>query len=318
MRPVALLQPLRDVALGPRHQRELELRQALGQVLARPEVGPDDLARFACRISLDRDLVVVRGAGRHVRKLDAPAVHVVLPAVIDAAQPALFVAAEEQVRAAVRALGLDQAHAALRIAERDQLLAEQLHADRRAIGLGKLARQRDRLPEAPEILAHQRAGAGAAQQLVVGCAQHRGLIAYISRRCEPCSSFSWSRARPFSRKATIRTAPSDSSSPCRRAARPISSHAWSVQSSPKRWPSPCWWSTAAGPAARSPPTRWPRPPPMATRCCRTPSPRTESDRISIPGCRTTRSRTSRRSRDSRCCPSSWRSTQIFHPGTSKN
>ena len=77
------------------------------------------------------------------------------------------------------ALRLDQPDAALRVAERDQLLAEHLDADRRAIELRELAAQRHRLPVAPEILAHRRTGGGTGQQLVVGRAQHRGLIAYM-------------------------------------------------------------------------------------------------------------------------------------------
>jgi len=68
----------------------------------------------------------------------------------------------------MRALRLDQADPAAGVAERDQLLAQHLDADRRAVGLGQLARQRDRLPEAPEIFAHRGAGAGPGEQLVVG------------------------------------------------------------------------------------------------------------------------------------------------------
>ena len=49
-----------------------------------------------------------------------------------------------------------------------------------------------------------------------------------------------------------------------------------------------WSRTAAAPAAPSRPMPWPRPRPTATRCCRTPSPRTASARTCTPSCPTTR------------------------------
>ena len=55
------------------------------------------------------------------------------PAVIDAAQAAFLVAAEEQRRAAMRTIGIDQTNLALAVAEGDQVFAEQPHAQRRAI-----------------------------------------------------------------------------------------------------------------------------------------------------------------------------------------
>ena len=173
LRPVALLQSLRDIAMRRGQQRELDLRQLRRHARSRAEVRPDELAELARRIGLDADLAVIRRAGRHVRHLDATALHVVLPAVIDAAQPAFLIAAEEKIRATMRARRLDQPDAASRITEGEEIFAEHAHPQGRAIGLRQLARQRHRQPVAPEVLAHRRAGAGARQNFVVGRGQHR-------------------------------------------------------------------------------------------------------------------------------------------------
>src|SRR6185295_15273504 len=136
------------------------------------QVGPDHLAELARRVGLDGDLAAHAGIGLDIRHVDALALDVVLPAVVHAAQAALLVATEEEVRAAVRAAWLDQADAPVRVAERDQVLSHDLDADRRAVGRGHLARERDRQPVAPEVIAHRRTGAGADQDLVVFGAQH--------------------------------------------------------------------------------------------------------------------------------------------------
>ena len=61
-------------------------------------------------------------------------VAVELPAVIDAAQTALFVAAEEHRRAAVRAeRARPGRRLPLAVAERDEVFAEQADANRRAV-----------------------------------------------------------------------------------------------------------------------------------------------------------------------------------------
>ena len=82
---------------------------------------------------------------RLVQHVDAVAVDVELPAVIDAAQPAFLVAPEEQRGAAMRAVFVDQTDAALAVAERHEVLAEQPDAHRRTIRL-----RRSRATAAPE------------------------------------------------------------------------------------------------------------------------------------------------------------------------
>ncbi len=71
---------------------------------------------------------------RQVRHIDAVAISIELPAVIDAADAAGFVPAVEQRRAAMRAAVIHHADPARGVTERDQLLAEQHQPHRIAAG----------------------------------------------------------------------------------------------------------------------------------------------------------------------------------------
>src|SRR3546814_1256682 len=84
-----------------REHPELEFGN-LRHPVGRAEPGPDDLPELAGRVCGDSDPVLVGRVRRHVRQIDRPAAHVELPAVIDAAQPALLVAPVVEVRAAMR------------------------------------------------------------------------------------------------------------------------------------------------------------------------------------------------------------------------
>ncbi len=67
----------------------------------------------------------------------------------------------------MRAELVDEADPALAVAKADELFAEELHANRRAIGLGQLARQQRRDPVAPQHLAHRRPRSDPGHQFVV-------------------------------------------------------------------------------------------------------------------------------------------------------
>jgi hypothetical protein len=66
---------------------------------------------------------------------------------------------------------IENADAAGRVTECDQLLAQEHQAHLRAVGL-KLRRKAGRDPELPHELAHRRVAADARQKLVFGCADH--------------------------------------------------------------------------------------------------------------------------------------------------
>src|SRR5262249_5256996 len=94
--------------------------------------------------------------------VEAPAGDVEFPAVIDAAHPALLVAAEKQRRAAVRTAMIHHADPAGAVAKGNELLAEQHEADRRAAARNLGGEQRGN-PVFPHQLTHDGARADARQ-----------------------------------------------------------------------------------------------------------------------------------------------------------
>src|SRR3972149_4343450 len=167
---VALLDPLPDVrvlvAAGLVAGAELVLGQGR-LLLLRSHVDPDQAAPLRRRVSRRLDLLLEVRLRRLRGHVDAVAFRVELPAVVDAAQAALLVAAEEEAGAPVRAGLRDEADAAVRVAEGDEILAQDADADGRAVRRRQLGRQEQRQPEAAEERAHGRAGAGAGEKLVV-------------------------------------------------------------------------------------------------------------------------------------------------------
>ena len=171
LHPVAVLPLLGDVAVRGRHQRHLQRGQFRHRI-RRAHIGPDHVAPFAHRIGLDADQVLGIEIGIGGRHVDAAAVGVELPAVIDAADAAFLVAAEPEIGAAVRAMLIDDADHAPAVAERQQLLAHHDDLLRRPVGFRQFLGQQHRHPEAAQQLAHRRAGAAFGQELVVFCAEH--------------------------------------------------------------------------------------------------------------------------------------------------
>ena len=165
LEPVAFLDVPRDVAMRVRNRGPFEVGES-GLFLRRSHVGPHDAAALDARVGSDADLVHEAAAGRLARHVDALALDVEFPAVIDAAQPAFLVAAEEQGRRAMGTALVQQPDAAGGVAERDQPLAQELDADRRAVGLGKLLGEQRRYPIAPHEIAHRRSRTGPRQQII--------------------------------------------------------------------------------------------------------------------------------------------------------
>ena len=141
------------------------------RLLARAHVGPDEARALGHLVGLGLDAVLEVLRRRHVRHVEAVAFDVELPAVIDAAQAAFLVAAEEQRGAAMRAAMLHDADAAVGVAEGDQLLAEQQEPHRLAVGL-QLRRQAGGNPVFAHQVAHRRARADAREHLVGGGCEH--------------------------------------------------------------------------------------------------------------------------------------------------
>src|SRR5262249_39058484 len=119
---------------------------------------------------------------RLARHLDRLAGDVVLPAVIRAAQAALLVPAEPEGDAPVRAELVDEAITPPGVAERQEPLRQELDPHRRAVVVGKLLREKHRLPVATEELPHGRPWTRLGQQLVDLGAQHGRLRPFASPR----------------------------------------------------------------------------------------------------------------------------------------
>ena len=171
MEPVALLDDLGDVAMRGGRLGPGEVRRRR-PTLRGSEVDPDDPARFHRRIGAGADLVREPQLLRLVHHVHTPAFDVELPAVVDAAEPALLVAPEEERGLPVRAPLVEDSDPPLRVTKRHQLLTEQLDAHGRAIGLGQLPRQERGDPVPPHRLAHGRATTDAGNSLVVFACQH--------------------------------------------------------------------------------------------------------------------------------------------------
>src|SRR5262249_57703033 len=97
--------------------------------------------RAGAEFGLERALL---GLARH---LDAGALTVEFPPVVDAANALGLVAPEEEGRAAMGTVVLDEPDPAGRQTERDQVLAEEPHAHRRAVGLRQLGGDQRGNPE---------------------------------------------------------------------------------------------------------------------------------------------------------------------------
>ena len=75
----------------------------------------------------------------------------------------------------MRAKFVEHADAAFAVAKHDEILAEQPHLDRRAIGFGDFLGQAGRDPVTAHDLAYRRVTFDAAQQIVFFGGHHRGV-----------------------------------------------------------------------------------------------------------------------------------------------
>src|SRR6185312_7108337 len=97
-----------EILLGNEQRLEHRHRRCFR---ARPHVDPDETSLLPHLVSFGADLLLEVLRGRHVRHFEAAAFDVELPAVIDAADAILLVAAQEQRSATMRALMIEDADA---------------------------------------------------------------------------------------------------------------------------------------------------------------------------------------------------------------
>ena len=151
LQPVALLDDLGHAPVGLGHAYVLKIGQR-GLLLGGPHVDPDDVTHLDGGVGLDLDLV--HEGHWLIHLLYAVAVHVVLPAVVNAAEPRPLVAAEPQRGEPVGAVLVQNTDVAIGVAEGDQVLAKQAKADRRTVRLRQLRVEHRGEPVAPKSLAH--------------------------------------------------------------------------------------------------------------------------------------------------------------------
>src|SRR6185437_779401 len=125
LQPVALLNADRDVHLLLWDHVPLEVRQWRKIGLVRAHIGPDHSVTLLAGISLDPNTFLEAAANRLARHIRYGTGHIELPAVINASQSAILVARENQWGAPVRTCLVNQADAAFRIPESNQVFPEQ-------------------------------------------------------------------------------------------------------------------------------------------------------------------------------------------------
>src|SRR6201998_502989 len=90
-----------------------------------PHVRPDHPVSLLAGISLDANVVLEATSNRFSRHLRHGARYIEFPAMIDASQPAILVATEDQRRTPMRTGLVDQPNATSGIPERHQIFAQQ-------------------------------------------------------------------------------------------------------------------------------------------------------------------------------------------------
>ena len=172
--------------------------------LPRPHVGPDDPSAVDAGIGGGTDAGLEVGVLRLVRHIEAAALGVELPAVVDAAQTTFFVSPEEQRCAAVRTEVGHQADLAGAVPEADQLLAEQHHPHGVAVWLGELGREHRGDPVLPHEGPHRRTGTDASDEFVFFLTEHAGpprpVVAIPRRPCHNAIPIDFNRSETAHRR----------------------------------------------------------------------------------------------------------------------
>src|SRR5215468_8128637 len=124
LQPVALPLPRPQLSLLRWAQHRFEHRQRR-RYLALAHVNKDEPVALDDAVRLGPDLLAEVMFGRNIGHVEAIAFGIEFPAVVDASQPALLVAAKEQRGATVRAAVVENPDATGAVAERDEPFAQE-------------------------------------------------------------------------------------------------------------------------------------------------------------------------------------------------
>ena len=166
---VALVVELGDEDILIRKPQALVVRQ-FGR-FSRPHVGEDQSPALDARIRAMLHLVREPAPLRLARLVEAIAVDVEQPPVVDAAEATVLDAAVAEVCPPVRAPEAKKSEAAELVSEERKVLAHDPQRQRRAV-FGQFLRQRHRLPVPPEQVPGGRSRPCPGQQLVIFLRQH--------------------------------------------------------------------------------------------------------------------------------------------------
>ena len=139
--------------------------------LGRTHIGEDQPVALLHRVPGLADLVLEQAAFGLAGLLQAMALGVEFPAVVAAADAVFLDLAVVERGAAMAAAGVQQAGAAVPVAEQDQILAQHAHFSG---DIGGVSGEADRVPVAPQQFAHRRA-AGDRRQLGPGRGRLQGI-----------------------------------------------------------------------------------------------------------------------------------------------
>ena len=128
------------------------------------------------------DAVLEAALRRLVWHIHATSQPVELPAVIDATQPVLLVAPEEQGGAAVWAMVAEKADATRAVAECDQVFGEQAHPDRWAVRIRQFGGEQGWLPITAQHATHRRVRTDFYESSPIHGRRHLLLLALIAMR----------------------------------------------------------------------------------------------------------------------------------------
>ena len=137
-----------------------------------PHIGPQNPAALDKRIGFQLDPLAEAAFRRFRRHVHALPGVVIFPAVIGAAQPVLFIAAEPQRNAAMRTELIDQRVTAADIAPGKQALGKDLYTDGRTFVFRQFLGKEDGNPIAAQQVAHRRSRANPRKQFALFMRQH--------------------------------------------------------------------------------------------------------------------------------------------------
>src|SRR5215831_3014617 len=154
-----------------RHLRPLEIG-GWWHFLCRPHVGPNSSTNLDSGIRCGANLMGEAALWWFIHLVHTLTRHIELPAVVYAAQARLLVAPKPQRHQTVWTELVQQPNAPLGIAKGYELLAQELHADWRAIRFKQFFRHQGRNPVASHRLTHGSARARSGNQFVFFMDQH--------------------------------------------------------------------------------------------------------------------------------------------------